>query len=404
MMPKACLHRARTGTIAAWRRHCSWWRPRSTGCSLFSAPVPPTVVGPSLSPPGAVGYVVCPDAVTPVELATHTAEPDIRLPISGAPDLGNFAIATSPDGRWAYVVTSDGVTPSPSNGRGLSPVTTGATATTEGTAVPSSGVRVQNVVIPINLVTQQAGTPIKIPGQGGTHAIVVMPGGKTVLAASGSTIVPVDAATRQVGAPLDLGPGDTVFGLALDPASTTLYALVAGGVFPVDTANATAGQLIPTRLSVSSVYSPHGIAVSANGAAVYVVGQGGTDYGGRVLPIVAATGAAQPMTGFDKFGISDPAAVAINPAGTELLVADAANNWVNPVSLAAFADPADPVRLPPRAGTGHPTDIVFGPGHTGAFVVDGFDAVIPYQPGSPTFGRPIVVCPGASSMAVARAP
>ncbi|MGD0391624.1 MAG: hypothetical protein ABSC41_03175 [Acidimicrobiales bacterium] len=375
-----------------------------TGCSLFSTPTPPTIVAPSLSPPGAVGYVVCPNAVTPVELATHTAEPDIRLPLSGTPDLGNFAIATSPDGRWAYVVTSDGVTPSPSTRHTLPPVTTGATATTEGTAVPTSGVNVQNVVIPINLVTQQAEEPIKIPGQGGTHAIVVMPGGRTVLAASGSTIVPVDAVSRQVGAPLDLGPGDTIFGLALDPASTTLYALVAGGVFPVDTATATAGAQIPTRLSVSSVNSPHGIVVSGNGATVYVVGQGGTDYGGRVLPIDTATGATLPTTGFDKFGISDPASIALNPAGTELLVADAANNWVNPVPLATFADPADPVRLPPRAGTGHPTDIVFGPGGTGAFVVDGFSAVIPYRPGSQTFGRPIGVCSGASSMAVSQAP
>jgi DNA-binding beta-propeller fold protein YncE len=387
-----------------------------SGCALFSAPVPPVVHGPSLSPAGAVGYVVCPNAVTPVELATHTAEPGIRLPLTGTPDLGNFAITTSPDGRWAYVDTSDGVTPSPSTSHTtLPPVTTATTATTRptattgpngtttGTAAPS-GVRVQNVVIPINLATQQAGKPILIPGQGGTHAIVVMPGGRTVLAASGSTIVPVDAVTRRVGSALDLGPGHTIFGMALDPAGPTLYALVAGGVFPVDTANATAGDLIPTQLSVSSVYSPHGIAVTANGATVYVVGQGGTDYGGRVLPIVTATGSALPMTGFDQFGISDPAAIAVDPTGTRLLVADSANNWVNPVSLATFANPAQPVPLPARAGTGHPTDIVYGPGNTGAFVVDGFNAVIPYQSASQTFGRPIGVCSGASSMAVAPAP
>ena len=55
--------------------------------------------------------MVCPNAVTPVELATHTAEAAIPLPITGTPDLGDFAIATSPDGRWAYVVTSDGSFP-----------------------------------------------------------------------------------------------------------------------------------------------------------------------------------------------------------------------------------------------------------------------------------------------------
>jgi hypothetical protein len=379
------------------------------GCSLFSTPTPAPVTDPgSLAPAGPVGYVVCSDAVTPVELDTHTAEPQIPLPIRGTPVIGNFAIATSANGRWAYVVTSDGVEPSPSAGSTSVPPATSHTAATTATTTPS-GVAVQNVVIPINLVTQKAEAPIKIPGQGGTHAVVVMPGDRIVLAASGSTIVPVDVATDKVGTPLDLGPVHTIFGMALDPTSTTLYALVAGGVFPVDTANATAGVEIATGLSVSSVYSPHGIAVTADGKTVYVVGQGGTDFGGRVLPIAAATGTTQTPTGFDRYGIADPAAVAISADGSLLLVADAANNWINPVPLATFADPPAPVRLPQRSagvssGTGHPTDIVIGPGDAGAFVVVGFDAVVPFQPASDTFGHPISVCSGASSMTVAPAP
>ncbi len=379
------------------------------GCSLFATPAPAPVTDPgSLAPAGAVGYVVCSDAVTPVELDTHTAEAQIPLPIRGTPVIGNFAIATSANGRWAYVVTSDGVEPGPSAGpTSVQPPTSDTTPST--TTTSPSGVAVQNVVIPINLVTQKAEAPIKIPGQGGTHAVVVMPGNRIVLAASGSTVVPVHVATGKVGTPLDLGPGHTIFGMALDPTSTTLYALVAGGVFPVDTANATAGVEIATGLSVSSVYSPHGIAVTADGKTVYVVGQGGTDFGGRVLPIVAATGTTQTPAGFDRYGIADPAALAISADGSLLLVADGANNWVNPVPLASFAAPPPPVRLPQRSavvssGTGHPTDIVVGPGGAGAFVVDGFDAVVPFQPASDTFGRPIPVCAGASSMAVAPAP
>ncbi len=388
------------------------------GCSLFATPTPAPVTDPgSLAPAGTVGYVVCSDAVTPVELDTHTAEADIPLPIRGTPVIGNFAIATTANGRWAYVVTSDGVEQGPSAGPTsvqppTSHPTTSKPTTTSNpptTTTTPSGVAVQNVVIPINLVTQKAEAPIKIPGQGGTHAVVVLPGNRIVLAASGSTIVPVDVATGKVGTPLDLGPGHTIFGMALDPTSTTLYALVAGGVFPVDTANATAGVEIATGLSVSSVYSPHGIAVTADGKTVYVVGQGGTDFGGRVLPIVAATGTSQTPAGFDRYGIADPAALAISTDGSLLLVADGANNWVNPVPLATFADPPPPVRLPQRSagvssGTGHPTDIVIGPGSAGAFVVDGFDAVVPFQPASDTFGRPIPVCAGASSMAVAPAP
>lgn len=383
-----------------------------SGCSIFATPVPaPVRDSGSLAPPGAVGYVVCPDAVTPVELATRTAEAAIPLPISGTPVLGDFAITTSSDGRWAYVVTGDGVAPSQSKGATtVPPATTAAASTTSSSPTPPSGVKVQNVVIPINLITQQAGRPIDIPGQGGTHAIVVLPGGRIVLAASGSTIVPVNPFTGQVGSPLDLGPGRTIFGMVLDPKSTTLYALVAGAVVPVDTANATAGASIPTGLSVSSVYSPHGIAVTTDGSTVYVVGQGGTDFGGRVLPVVTATGATLAPTGFDRFGIADPAAVAVTPDGSMLLVVDSANNWLNPVSVATFSDPGPPVRLPQLpgsttgTGTGHPTDIVLGPGTTGAFVVDGFDAVVPYQPARGVFGRAIPVCSGASSMTVAPAP
>jgi hypothetical protein len=381
-----------------------------SGCGAFATPTPASVGGASLAPAGSMGYVACPNQVTPVELATRTAEPAIPLPLSGTPALGDYAMATSPNGRWAYLVTSDGVVSSSTASPGA--VSTGGAATpghgTVTTAPP--GVGVQNVVVPINLVTQQAGTPIRIPGQGGTHAIVVLPGGRTVLAASGSTIVPVDTATRRVGAPLDLGPGRTIFGLVLEPGRPLLYALVAGGVFAVDTSHETAGVEIPTGLSVSSVYSPHGLAITASGTTVYVVGQGGADFGGRVLPIDTATGTPGTATGFDNYGIADPAAVAVTPDGSSVLVVDSANNWVNPVPLATFADPPPPVHLPPStsggssAGTQHPTDVVVGPGRDGAFIVDGFSTVIPYQPASHAFGRPIPVCTGASSMTVAPAP
>ena len=269
---------------------------------------------------------------------------------------------------------------------------------------------VQNVVIPIDLVTQQAEAPIKIPGQGGTHAIVVMPGGRTVLAASGSTIVPVDAATRQVGTPLDLGPGHTIFGMALDPASPTLYALVAGGVFPVDTANATAGVEIPTGLSVSSVYSPHGIAGHRRRRPPSTWwGRGGPTSAGGSSPSSPPPGATETPTGFDRYGIADPAAVAVWPrrlaaAGGRLGQQLGQPAPADHLRRSAGPGPAAPASAGVASGTGHPTDIVFGPGRTGAFVVDGFDAVIPYQPASQTFGRPIPVCSGASSMAVAPAP
>ena len=355
----------------------------------------------SLAPAGAVGYVVCPTAVTPVELDTRTAEAPIPLPLRGTPVLGSFAIATSPDGRWAYVATTDGVAGSASTSS--LPRATGA-ATAGHAAVGG----VQNVLIPVDLVTQRALAPIPLPGQGGSHAVVVLPDGHTVLVADGSSVVPVDPFAGTVGTPIDLGASHAVFGMALDPAGTVLYALVPDGVIPVDVVHDTVQPEILTGLAVSSVYSPHGIVVSVDGTTIYVAGQGGADYGGRVMPIEAATGSLLPEAGFDRFGIADPAALAV--ADGDILVVDAANNWVNPVPLGSFSDPPSPVRLPSRpgkaaiTGTQHPTDIVSGPGNVGTFIVDGFDAVVPFEPSIQAFGRPVAVCSGASSMAVAPAP
>ncbi len=233
---------------------------------------------------------------------------------------------------------------------------------------PPSGVGGQNVVIPIDLVAQRAGRPIAIPGQGGTHAIVVLPGGHTVLAASGNTVVPVDVATRRVGRPLDLGAGRTIFGMALDPVSATVYVLVAGGVVPVDTVGRHRRGHHPHRPGrVVGLLAPRDRRHR---------GREHRLRGGAGPTRLRRPGAAHRRrhrcpratpASFDNYGISDPAALAVEPDGSALLVVDSANNWVNPVPVASFANPPTPVRLPPQragapaSGTEHPTDIVLGP-------------------------------------------
>ena len=348
------------------------------GCSVVATPDSPTVPGLRPAAAGPVGYVVCPTSVTPVELRTRTSEPPIPLPVDGTPPLGDFAVTTSPDGRWAFVVTR-------STPPGRAPI---------------------NVLVPIDLASQRAQAPITLPGLGATTAVVVMHDGRTVLAASGTTIVPVDIATRAVGQPLDLGTGRTVAGMALSPNSQILFVLVPDGVVPVDTATATAGAPIVTGLTASSVSSPHGLVVSADGATLYVAGQGPPDFGGRVVPVTVATGAVGPSTGFDRYGISDPAALALSPDGAQLLVADSADNWIDVVPIADFTQPLDPGTPAGRGGSGtdHPTDIVTGPATTGTFVVTGLGTVLPYDAVHQTFGRPIRVCSGASSMTAGGSP
>jgi DNA-binding beta-propeller fold protein YncE len=306
------------------------------------------------------------------------AEASIPLPVRGTPPLGDYAVAVAPDGRTAYVLTQ-------STSRG-------------GTA--------SNVLIPVDLTSQHAGAPIVLPGHGATGAVVVMHDGRTVLAASGTSVVPVDVATRAVGQPLDLGAGHTVSGMALSPTSDVLYVLVPDGVIPVDTATARAGAPILTGLTVSSVSSPHGLVVSPDGATLWVAGQGPPDFGGRVLPVATATGTPGTATSFDAFGITDPAALAVTADGSELLVADSANNWIDTVLTAHPAQPLSPVRLPTGSGTAsasgtdHPTDVVAGPAGVGAFVVTGLGTVLPYDPVRRTYGSSIRVCDGATSMAV----
>jgi len=289
----------------------------SAGCSLAATPDSPTVPGVLQASAGPVGYVVCPGALTPIELRSRLAEASIPLPVAGTPPLGDYAVAVTPDGRRAYVVTQS--TP--------------------------PGRSTRNVLIPVDLGTGRASAPIVLPGHGASGSVVVMHDGRTVLAASGTTIVPVDVATGAVGQPLDLGAGRTVSGMALSPTTDMLYVLVSDGVVPVDTATATAEAPIVTGLTVSSVSSPHGLVVSPDGGTLWVAGQGPPDFCGRVVPVSTATGTVGTPTSFDAFGITDPAALAITSDGTQLLVADSANNWIDAVVTADPARPLTPVKI-----------------------------------------------------------
>lgn len=343
---------------------------------------PPPLPAPKpLAPAGPVGLALCPTTVTPVELSTDTPEPDIPLRINGTPADGDDAIVATPDGGWAFAVTSD----------------------------PAAR---RNVVVPIDLVTQVAQRPITIPGTGDTRAIAVSPDGTKVFASSGNLVVAVDVATRSLSPaepPLTLPILGAIQGLAVDPAGTTLYALTSTAVYPVSIARWALGAAITTGLTSASVDSPHGIGVSPDGSTVYVLGTG-SDGGGQMARIDAATGTLLPAVDFVKYGETQPTALAVAPSGQEVFVSDYANEWVYPVPAASDVSAA-PIGFPAAGLAGglapnqeRATDIAMDPKGLAFYVVVGFDAVLPFAVFLQHYEAPIPVCQGATSLAVAEVP
>ena len=161
--------------------------------------------------------------MTPIDLATQTAEPAITGVGTGQ------TIIITPDGSTAYVATG-----------------------------------ANDTVTPIDLTTRTAGTPIAITGHPDTLGIST--DGKTIYAAMGSdaAVTPIDVATQTAGTPIAL-PGTTPVTFANAPDGTTIYVIdINGSMTPIDTATNTAGPAIPLAGGATVA------AISADGTTAYV--------------------------------------------------------------------------------------------------------------------------------------
>ena len=206
-------------------------------------PGPPIVVGGNpygiaIAPDGATAYVtdIIGNIVTPIDLATHTAEPAIGV-------SNDLTIIITPDGSTAYVATGQ-----------------------------------NDTVTPIDLTTRTAGTPIAVTGHPG--ALGISTDGKTIYAALGSNaaVTPIDVATQTAGPPIPL-PGTTPVTFANTPDGTTIYVIgLDGSMTPIDTATNTAGPAI--ALTGDSTVA----AVSADGTTAYVA------EGNQLVPVRLSDG------------------------------------------------------------------------------------------------------------------
>lgn len=167
----------------------------------------------------------------PVELSTQTAKAIDQVAIDVSSEGAPSDVAISPDGRTAYVVDS-------------------------------------NEVTPIDIATNKAGTPIAIPLSG--TSIAITPDGHYAYVTSNfaapDEVSKVDLATGTVVGSISVG--HNLFGIAITPDGRTAYVVSSNdnAVFPIDLATNVVGAAIPV-----GPFPTSGIAVTPNGASAYLL-------------------------------------------------------------------------------------------------------------------------------------
>ncbi len=231
----------------------------TAGAPIYAGLVPTAI---AIAPDGQTAYVVnqISDSLTPIDLATDKAESSIfplTSPYNGDTELAGIAI--TPDGQTAYVV----------NDRWLS-------------STP-------NEVVPVDLATGKAGTPIQLGDPQGTPLnIAIAPNGLSAYVTEivlesghGSAVVPIDLTTGVAGAPIYLGNqrGKTLvvnpWAVAITPDSHTAFVADegVGWVTPINLATNSAEPSIRTGYkSEALAIAPDQAPVAAFSVQVAVAG------------------------------------------------------------------------------------------------------------------------------------
>ncbi len=177
-----------------------------------------------------------------------------------------------------------------------------------------------DTVTPVNLVTRQAGKPIRVGAD--PRAIAITPGGRMayVVNSASGTVTPIATGTRRAGAPIRVGSDPQA--IAIAPDGATAYVTNAGSdsVTPINLATGTAGTPIPVGTQ------PHAIAITPDGHTAFVLNWGGSS----VTPINLRSGRA----GWPIRVGSYPFAISVAPDGTTAYVAGYGSDTVTPISVA----------------------------------------------------------------------
>src|SRR5580658_7871859 len=345
-------------------------RPHAPIPALYNPrPVPVAYAGSQ-----AAGYPFCADIV-PVNPVTNAfGTPLIATTANcNATTPEAYAMAVSPDGQIGYVVTNQinscangyVVPVNLVSGQAYTPIPVGSmysynaqvpggiAITPDGTAAYVSN-SCGDTVTPINLNNDTAGTPITV-GSNPT-GIAIAPDGDTAYVTDfgSNTVVPIDLATGTTEAAITVGPaGSAPASIAITPDGSTAYVTLGAtnAVVPIDLATAAVGKAIPIPGSDGVAADPDSIAITPDGATAYVA----NFFGGSVTPVSLATQTAGPA--IDLPGFNFPESIAIDPNGSVAYTADNQSGLVVRINLATNT-PGSAKMLPGDSSQ----DVTFSPG------------------------------------------
>ena len=225
----------------------------------------------AITPDGKTAYVIGSNFVTPISVATDTAGRSIQV--------GNSVlqgIAITPDGKTVYVASTfdHSVTPitvatnvaEPPIAVSIDPDAIAITPDGSTAYVLYGGS--DGSVSPINLVTHIVGAPISVGFEPGGLAIT--PDGTTAYLSVRGALLPIDVRTNSTGTPITAGAGDGAFAIAPDGKTAYVANPGTGTVTPITLANRTAGRAIRVGSNVGSV------AIAPDGKTLYVASEGST--------------------------------------------------------------------------------------------------------------------------------
>jgi DNA-binding beta-propeller fold protein YncE len=258
----------------------------------------------AFNPNGKYAYVVdgfdaattapnAPGTITPVNLAEDAA----GKPIKVGTNPGSIAI--TPNGRTAYVADSNAVNGDPTT------------------------------ITPIDLTTNTTEKTIHVAAR----AIAITLNGVTAFALGQSGVVPIATATNLPGKTIGLGGLPVAIALSPDGQTAWVLATPDPGLEPgsnkvtlsaVNTTTDAIGKVVTlSGLPTSGEFS---IAITSNGAYIYVLGQGSGKTASTVVAVTAATDIARRPI---KVGIDD-AALAVNPNSKLVYVLSPGSEYQGP--------------------------------------------------------------------------